>query len=135
MDHRIEEQWTTEAGYPAICMIVHGSHRCGYVGVPQGHPAYHKEYDTLHLSVHGGVTFTDLTGPKPFENLADKEYPVPTDDYIWWVGFDCAHAYDGFIEHSMLAIAIPNNGPVRSRSYVMEECESLARQLKEMDNA
>ena len=31
---------------------------CGYVGVPQAHPWFGKEYDTVDLDCHGGLTFS-----------------------------------------------------------------------------
>src|SRR5437870_1777392 len=36
---------------------------CGYVAVPNGHPAYERHYDALDLSVHGGLTFSDHCQP------------------------------------------------------------------------
>ena len=34
-------------------------HWCGYVAVPNGHPAYHKPYDDVDVDFHGGF---DLFG-------------------------------------------------------------------------
>lgn len=59
--------------------------RCGYVRIPEGHPLYRQHWTmenspTERLAVHGGVNHSgELDG-------ADG----------WWVGFDCAHAFDGF---------------------------------------
>jgi hypothetical protein len=132
---KVEECWYTDAGYIAACVIVNKSHRCGYVGVPQDHPLYLMSYENFCLDVHGGLTFSDLTGPTPSENLEDKAYPIETEDYTWWFGFDCAHYGDGHLPGSYIAIQNYLDGfeeefPPRSKSYVIEECESLARQLK-----
>lgn len=40
----IEKIWKTKAGHKAVVMLVRNSHRCGYVGVPEGHPLYGKKY-------------------------------------------------------------------------------------------
>ncbi len=63
-------------------------HLCGYVAVPKGHPCYGKDYDHIPyddlfpIRVHGGLTFSREgngdTWPKGY----------------WWLGFDCAHAWD-----------------------------------------
>jgi len=67
-------------GYPCEVRMTHLFHRCGYVKVPKGHPAYGKGWndDIIDmLSVHGGVTYA-----------ADEE------DGYWTLGFDCAHMGD-----------------------------------------
>lgn len=51
-------QWRDHAsGLP--CMIVRGpsGSLCGYVGVPECHSAHGKDYDSLDVEVHGGLTF------------------------------------------------------------------------------
>lgn len=40
----VEKIWKTQAGHKAVVLLVRGSHRCGYVGVPEGHPLYGKTY-------------------------------------------------------------------------------------------
>ena len=53
-----KRQWQDEAtGLP--CLIVRGpaGALCGYVGVPEGHPAHGKDYDDVEVSCHGGLTF------------------------------------------------------------------------------
>lgn len=74
----------------------------GYVGVPEGHPWYGKDYDSIDCNVHGGLTYGD--------------YFCPTcePDGLYWVGFDCAHYQD-----------TAENCP---RSYVERETENLKMQ-------
>jgi hypothetical protein len=133
MSKRFEKEieWITRAGLRAVCLIIDKSHRCGYVAVERGHRLYCVEYDELpSIEVHGGLTFSGITGVKPFENLSDKIYPIKTETPTWWFGFDCAHAYDGFMEDSVIHKLMPkNNNPVRSMEYVIHECERLAEQL------
>lgn len=50
MAYIIEKDWTTGAGFRAVVVIglrTDGTkrHRCGYVGVPEGHFAYGKNYN------------------------------------------------------------------------------------------
>jgi hypothetical protein len=98
----------------------------GYVGVPQGHPAF-KAFDdddlSARLAVHGGVTFA---GPDP---EGDGQ---PT-GAGWWLGFDCGHIGD----------LIPGQEPrrwnpddeYRDLHYVVSQCAALARQLWELAEA
>lgn len=128
----VERDWITEAGLRAVCLVVRNSHRCGYVEVPVGHPLYGVHYsegvEALgpsswgaghaspddRITVHGGISYAEGNG----------KYPVESDG--WWFGFDCAHAGDGTMDHRY---RFAFEGPVRLESYVVRECESLARQL------
>jgi hypothetical protein len=50
-----------------------------------GPPWHGKKYRDLDdVAVHGGVTFTE----------ADVPCDAPGADTDWWIGFDCAHAFD-----------------------------------------
>lgn len=51
---------------------------CGYVAVRRGHPYYFRDYDSVPLECHGGLTFS-----------GDGVY-MHTPGW-WWLGFDCAH--------------------------------------------
>lgn len=83
---------------------------CGYVRVPEGHPAYEKDYHDVAVSVHGGLTFSD-------EINGDK----------WWVGFDCAHSGD-----LTPGVTVFKGDVYRDVAYVKAEVESLADQLAAM---
>lgn len=137
MEIGMVKEWITKAGYRA--KIFHNGYadsewHCGYVEVPPGHPLYGLNYsDTMpngvflsidtpvgkrgiiplvcgvdfdkpridvFFDVHGGITYDGSMG-KPG---------------TWWFGFDCNHLHDniGFCDEV----------------YVMAECESLAEQLK-----
>lgn len=71
---------------------------CGYVGVPAGHPFFGVDYGELDsvdcLYVHGGLTYAGECQPGP---EAHSICHVPADgesDNVYWLGFDCAHAWD-----------------------------------------
>jgi hypothetical protein len=88
-------------------------HLCGYVGVPSSHPAFGHDYDKLALSVHGGITHGDHIESAPMPDL-------------WWIGFDCAHAFD-YSPGSTFQMFKPEN--YRDMNYVTRECTQLAAQL------
>jgi len=61
------------------------------VAVPPGHPFHGKGWKEVedHLEIHGGITYAEACAghichvPEPGEP-----------DNVWWLGFDCAHAFD-----------------------------------------
>lgn len=65
------------------CLIVrvstHGG-LCGYVGIDSSHPYFNMNSNEIDdINVHGRVTFSNK---------------IIGNNDIWWVGFDCAHAWD-----------------------------------------
>jgi hypothetical protein len=99
--------WTTKSGLEGC--IRKPFALCGYVRLPKEHPAHGKTYHVIDVECHGGLTFSSFIG----------------DDF--WVGFDCAHAGDGF---SIGISKMP--GEVRDMAYVESEVEHLAEQLAAM---
>lgn len=104
---------------------------CGYVAVPPGHLWHGRDYAHISVDVHGGPTYTDRCSPESGICHIPQE-GEPAD--VWWVGFDCAHAYD--IVPRMLACdmqsAVWGKGTYRDLDYVRGECERLARQVAEV---
>lgn len=74
----------------------------GYVQLPEG--SKYPESEADKLDVHGGVTFFG-------------EHPDAVGVKGTWVGFDQGHAYDESIQNH--------------EEYAEQECEKLARQLRE----
>ena len=75
---------------------------CGYVGLPPEHSLHGTDYDDVQcrlpdLLVHGGLTFADRcdeTGVRPMsQRICHVPEPGRPAD-VWWLGFDCAHAWD-----------------------------------------
>lgn len=121
--YNIERTWITEAGLKAVCIMVEGSHRCGYVGVLYTHALYGKYYDDIHrilpeLEVHGGLTHSSQEWP--------TSYPV--EGGLHWFGFDCAHLGDavGYRQYQRPGDVL------RTQEFVEAECEKLAKQLAEV---
>lgn len=82
--HKIVKSWTTEAGLPAVVLLVNdGSHHCGYVALPDDLAG--KDFigygsgECVDIFVHGGVTYQDV--------LPQLENKIV-------IGFDCAHYGD-----------------------------------------
>ena len=135
---RVEESGTA-FGLDFAVIVSSLGHRCGYVRVPESHPWHGAHYNhradgaptdeddfdwdariDAKVTVHGGLTFSDKT--------VHKDLPSG-----WWFGFDCAHAGDGrdpdLAHESMKQYAAFEGGIVRSRTYVRDECASLAKQF------
>jgi hypothetical protein len=99
------------------------AHRCGYVRVPPGHP-WHGNSDDGLAEVHGGITFSEYDEP------CDKGGP----DDAWWIGFDCAHAWD-LPDPSLPGYQAEydyrcGDSVLRDQEYVEAQCRSLCEQAK-----
>lgn len=140
-----EREWVTKAGFRARCLLVqNGSHRCGYVEVPKGHPLFGIKYSTHTDAIKplpdnepmgGRGVFSLLVGQDSTQR-ADVAFDVHGSitfsgdwspaGYEWWFGFDCAH--EGDERRSEHAFNEP--GAVWwTQEMVEAECERLAEQL------
>ena len=106
----LKQSWSGKENYFLMGMDSYStSYYCGYVAVPKGHPFSQKNrLDlALSLSVHGGITFSQMITPKS-QILNDLE-----GEFV--IGFDCKHFGDT-IEKC-------------NAEYVRKELESLVDQL------
>lgn len=89
-------QWTDKTtGLPCLAVRNHYGAWCGYVGVDESHPAYLMNYDSVDVSVHGGLTFADMCQEEAPEGHGVCHIPGPGEpDQVWWLGFDCGHFRD-----------------------------------------
>lgn len=107
------------AGYRWIVMQNSMGFRCGYVGIPVGHPWHGKGYDDIDADVHGGLTFAN-----------------PGEGDSHWLGFDCAHYGDAPDPELPGTKELPDSfrarlygsGVVRDQVYVEAQCRSLCEQ-------
>ncbi len=113
-DSVIEKDWRCE-GFRCLVIFVRHSHRCGYIAIPKGHPAFLMNYSDLPVQVHGGLTFGDF-------KLSD----VPIRKNAYWFGFDCAHAGDN------TTWEMETKGHLWTTEEVEKECESMAKQFSKM---
>jgi hypothetical protein len=141
--------------FPGLaCLAVRGpmGSWCGYVGVPPGHPAHGVPVQEIDgtVDVHGGITYA---APCQVESGRGAEalichVPQPGEsDDVWWLGFDCGHAWDvspeldarlrlqGSKALSEAMAELDEQYEHRGRTtykpiaFVRAEVESLARQL------
>jgi len=102
-----------------------------------GHPAYGQDREAVDVEAHGGLTYAArCAGP-----ICHVPAPDESDD-VWWLGFDCGHAYDvspALIRvfdrvakrRSKYAQALPET-QYRDVAYVKLAVEFLAHQLAAM---
>ena len=115
------------------CMIVRNRSGalCGYVGVPEGHPWHGKDYDSIepYPDVHGGLTFAAPCAEGKTENeYAICHNPQGRPDNVWWLGFDCAHAWDVCPAHNRYGDLRGPEDVYRDLGYVKRQVASLAAQ-------
>jgi hypothetical protein len=130
-------EWRDAAtGYP--CLIVRNGFGglCGYVGVPEAHPAHGKDYQGIDFphggDPHGGLTFASPCGGDICH------VPLPGEaDSVWWLGFDCAHSGDLCPGLMVIGGRVvdwrPEYEQYRAMGYVERECTALAAGLKAME--
>lgn len=123
--------------YPCLILRPFGSMGAltGYVGINWKHALYGKYWadDSFpNLDVNGGITYSRIKKPKFYKHIA-KNFP-----YRWWIGFDCGHLYDyqpvliKVMEKVGCSADLHKTGTYKTVEYVKAECESLAKQLKEL---
>jgi len=123
-------------GFP--CLMVRNAEVtgswCGYVALSPGHPYFEKPYCDVDVNVHGGLTYADhccgdiCHVPKKGET-----------DNVWWLGFDCAHAFDcspRLYAYTNAVFGKPpaflGQGHYWTCQEVREEVESLAKQFSQV---
>lgn len=128
---RVEKEWGRGGCRLVVAMHERLWHRCGYVGLPEGHPLHGIQCDHVEdVAVHGGLTFSG--------QAASLGWP---DDGLWYLGLDCAHLGDApdveaapEKERDLLrhyAWPVPE-AHVWTLEECVGECERLADQLEGM---
>lgn len=124
-------QWQdVTTGFP--CLIVRGPSGalCGYVGLPEGHQFYGKDYDAPDVEVHGGLTFANKCTESDDEAAHICHVPGPGEpDNVWWFGFDCAHSGD--VSPSYDRQYREHYSSYKTFAYVKHEVTKLAAQLSQ----
>lgn len=95
------------------------------------------------LDVHGGITFSDFCHTEGDESKSICHIERPDEPRVWWLGFDCAHAWDvtpqmNYKTRQIMGedqpgyLSANERDPMaqyRDVSFVVHECTSLAAQL------
>jgi hypothetical protein len=127
----------------SLCLIARNpmGALCGYVGVDVSHPWYDVKYSgntdsyddspEARVDVHGGVTFSGHCGGSLIL-CCDRCFDGEPCRELWFFGFDCGHLGD--VIPGMLAgrvVPFDDNDSYRDVGYVIDQVESLARQLQQ----
>lgn len=99
---------------------------CGYVGIPESHPYFGKDYNDIPVDVHGGITYADKCDP-PICHIPEKGMP----ENVWWLGFDTAHAFD-LCPSMHRRFQFGDTYAYRNMEYSINETKKLAEQLKKL---
>jgi hypothetical protein len=107
------------------CLIVRHptfKHLCGYVGVPEGHPFYGRDYDfyDTYFNVHGGITYSGMGNGKDGFTKG-----------LYWIGFNCNHYQDYSPGLSNFYEPLERRRRYKTISYVEKEVKKLAEQMSE----
>lgn len=126
-------QWVDrETGLDCLIHRNRSGALCGYVGVPESHPYFGKEYSHMDFDVHGGLTYSDFCQERPAdcgeegEGICHVPYAGRA-EHVWWLGFDCAHGFDVSPKYRRRFGGAEE--VYRDIGYVMRQCASLAKQL------
>lgn len=106
----VRRNWTAHG---LKCSVAQGYMLCGYVHVPEGHPAERGGYDDVEVDVHGGLTF----------RCKAKEGGS-------WFGFDTSHFDDW--QPGVPGVTLDRPGRIWTEDDVAAETERLAGQLAAM---
>ena len=134
-------EWISRSGLHAFVHRNHGGALCGYVAVPQPHPAYLAHYDDVDVeSPHGGITYADyLKGHHDQNEPECGLFHSKIKDQAYWVlGFDCMHLHDLYPAEFKNGRRYYEYGDgdrkstYKNLSYVMRETELFADRLAKM---
>jgi|SRR5580765_5055410 len=113
------------AGFSCFILRNHTGNWCGYVGLPNTHSSYGKDYGEVDVDVHGGLTYAN----KCAGNICHVPESGMPDD-VWWLGFDTAHSGD--LTPAMMHYMSRGFDHYRNMEYAIHETMQLAEQLKEI---
>lgn len=129
-------QWE-ENGVPCLIVRNHQGAWCGYAGVHRGHALFQKRYQEIDdVTVHGDLTFSEHCIGTICHSVELGE-----DDNVWWLGFDCMHAFDfapglweimNVLDYEKRCGCQYLNGHYWTMEEVIGECKKLARQIGDL---
>jgi hypothetical protein len=140
-------QWSDGlTGYP--CLAIRSTLGCwaGYVGVCPHHPAFGQELEIGHVNWHCYTDETHYIEPPPedADAVVDVNDPkgsilscVRMPDYLWFFGFDFAHAGDAIPSAAAMDVHIRTTPrgtkeTYKDLDYVKKTCTKIALELSKM---
>jgi hypothetical protein len=94
---------------------------CGYVEIPKSHQLHQKRKKLERkIDCHGGLTF--------FGDGSQVGLP-----FDFTVGFDCGHGFDYIPQFADLYIRDAVEAQYRDEEYVINELQSIVKQLEMME--
>ena len=137
----VQEKRFEYKGYPCVVLFQSLGFRTGYVGLPKKSKYYKKECDFIPIDCHGGL------------NYSSTSLYHQNDEDVWWIGFDCGHACDGYdiekveeyfkddkqvreFAQTMNSYWLKMNVfcCVRTLEYCEEQCRRIVAQILELEN-
>jgi hypothetical protein len=143
------------SGFVVVARRNHSKAWCGYVGVPEAHALFGKDYDHRIAVPDRHAVAIGKTSPITafLEGMHDDDGMVslscllnvhggltfaksgyPKDDGLWYFGFDCSH-YNDLTPQQVFqsfegGIWGPLSAPYRNLDYVKQELATMAAQMR-----
>ena len=106
-------------------------HLCGYVKVPKGHPYYGKDYDSMDIDCHGGLTYATMHTGDPDIRITKKNNFEKYFSKGFWIGFDYAHSGDWEF-YSRNSDFNEKYNTLHQPEEVEQECKKVIDQLRSL---
>lgn|GEM_PF-2034072 len=132
-----KKQWLDEiTGFPCLIHrgIIPGTLN-GYVGIGEDSPLFGVDQEKINAETHGGITYVGYgySTERPQVGISVELGA----DSIWWIGFDCAHAWDIMPAINALIRSFGREpllfGSYKDIAYVEDRVRELARLLKAIE--
>lgn len=125
-DEPDKAQWVDkESNLDCLAVRAHHGAWCGYVGIPPGHPWYDVspwDVETSEDVNYGNRCLED----EPEPTICHVPEPGRPAD-VYWIGFDCAHAWD-YVPAYSANLPDRSQGTYRTLECVMARVTDLAWQ-------
>ena len=137
----VQEKRFEYKGYPCVVLFQTTGFRTGYVGLPKKSKYYKKDFDFIPVDCHCGLTYSAA-------GLYHQN-----DENVWWIGFDCGHACDGFdvekvkkyFEDNKQVVELAKTlksywlkmnrfYPIRTLEYCEEQCRCIVDQILKLED-
>lgn len=123
-----QSHFTLENGSPGIIKRddINGA-LMGYMPIGREHPFHGKSFDKIPVDVHGGLSFSKN------ELIYDDQLAwFASSKGWWWIGFDCAHAFDIMPAVGNMGMKPYPNATYKPYHYVRWELNRLAMQIERL---